>query len=143
MNDGESIVLDEPLPLDDEGVEDTGASSDSQGGTSGEVAPIAVTDGGALARLEAISGQIDKLIGTVDGLETTIGKLQEQKRDAKETTTSTVVVDDSQWSKVESAWDFGKQGLSVGVFLLACLLVAVGIKIGEGIVRHFVDGWRH
>lgn len=143
MNDDESIVLDEPVPVDGESVEDTGATSDSQGGTSGEVAPIAVTDGGALARLDAISGQIDKLIGTVDSLEKTVDKQQEQTRDVKESAASTVVVDESQWDKVESAWQFGKQGLSVGVFLLACLLVAVGIKIGEGIVRHFVDGWRH
>lgn len=142
MNDGESIVLDEPVPVDGEGVEDAGASPDTQGVTSGEVAPIAVTDGGALARLEAISGQIDKLIGNVEALEKTVGKNQDQTRDAKESTTSTVLVDDSQWSKVESAWDFGKQGLSVGVFLLACLLVAVGIKVGEGLASHLLEGWR-
>lgn len=142
MNDEQSIVLDEPVPLDGEVLEDKGASSDTQGDAVGEVAPIAVTDGGALARLEAISGQIDKLIGTVDGLEKTVSKQQEQTRDAKESTTNTVLVDDSQWSKVESAWDFGKQGLSVGLFLLACLLMAVGIKIGEGLASHLLKGWR-
>lgn len=130
------------MPIDDEGVEDTGATTETQGDTNVEVSPIAVTDGGALARLEAISGQIDKLIGTVDDLEKTVGKNQEQTRDAKESTTSTVLVDDAQWDKVESAWQFGKQGLSVGVFLLACLLVAVGIKVGEGLASHLLEGWR-
>lgn len=142
MSDEQPIVLDEPLPLVDEGLEDTDASVDSKGDTAGEVARIAVTDADVIARLDVISGQIEKLIGNVDGLETTIGKQQEQKRDVKEATASTVLVDDTQWSKVESAWSFGKQGLSVGVFLLACLLVAVGIKVGEGLAGHFLEGWR-
>lgn len=121
---------------------DTDAPADTQGDTTGEISPIAVTDAGTLARLDSIGGQIDKLIGSVEGLEKTVGKQQEQTRDAKESTTSTVLVDDSQWDKVESAWQFGKQGLSVGVFLLACLLVAVGIKVGEGLASHILEGWR-
>ena len=133
MNDGQSIVLDEPVPTDGEVLEDTGRDPEAQGDSNVEVSPIAVTDAGTLARLEAISGQIDKLIGSVDGLEKSLSKQQDQTRDAKETTTSTVLLV-GRFAMVEGrervgVWQAGFERRRFS--FLACLPVAVGIRLAR------------
>lgn len=102
----------------------------------------AVLDEYALARtsdVQSLSTKIDTISSAVaangekiDGVSTAVA----------ENSATTVTIDASQWDDMRESWQFCKQGIQVGLFLVLVLALVVAALLGNRLWDAFAKGWR-
>lgn len=93
-----------------------------------------LTDG-----INGVAGQVDELSRTTDDLVSEVRASNERNEQQQ---TTTMLVDDAQWSEMQQAWWQAKDTLSVAFFLELTIALLLAASLGSQMWVIFSKGWR-